>query len=202
MKHSIKVFQSNNVRTEWNSDKEKWYFSIVDVVAVLTGSNFQNARNYWKVLKHRLKEEGNQSVTDCNQLKMVASDGKKYNTDVADTEQLLRLIQSIPSKKAEPFKIWLAKVGYERVQEIDNPELAQARMKEIYLQKGYSDEWIKKRMRGISVRNELTDEWKVRGVETKSSFAILTNLILSNPFINNHNNIYIIPSCSRDYGRS
>ena len=177
MKHSIKVFQSNNVRTEWNSDKEKWYFSIVDVVAVLTGSNFQNARNYWKVLKHRLKEEGNQSVTDCNQLKMVASDGKKYNTDVADTEQLLRLIQSIPSKKAEPFKMWLAKVGRERIDETEDPELTFDRAMQTYHLKGYSKDWINQRIKTIEIRKELTDEWNRVGIEKQKDFAILTNEI-------------------------
>ena len=140
MQNKIKLFESKRVRTHWDAEKEKWYFSIVDVVAVLTES--PNPRKYWSVLKTRLKQEGSQLATNCSQLKMMSSDGKMYNTDVADTEQLLRLIQSIPSPKAEPFKQWLAKVGYERVQEIENPELAQERMKELYEQKGYSKDWI------------------------------------------------------------
>ena len=149
MKNTIKLFENKNIRVEWDSNNEKWFFSIVDVVAVLTNNDFQGARNYWKVLKHRLEKEGNQTVTNCNRLKLLASDGKMRLTDVADTEQIFRLIQSIPSKKAEPFKRWLAKVGYERVQEIENPELAQKRMKEIYKAKGYSDAWVEKRVRGI-----------------------------------------------------
>ena len=195
--NSLVVFEGKKIRRTWYEDK--WHFSVVDIIQVLTGS--PTPRQYWGKVKDR-EFKAIELSPIWVRLRLPSSDGKFYVTDCANTEAMFRIIQSIPSKKAEPFKIWLAKVGYERVQEIDNPELAQARMKEIYLQKGYSDEWIKKRMRGISVRNELTDEWKVRGVETKSSFAILTNLILSNPFINNHNNIYIIPSCSRDYGRS
>jgi len=126
---SIKLFQSKQIRTKWDDDEEKWYFSVVDVVAVLTENDFQGARNYWKFLKHRLSQEGNESVTNCNQLKLLSSDGKYYKTDVADTEQLLRLIQSIPSKKAEPFKLWLAKVGRERIDETEDPELGQDRIK-------------------------------------------------------------------------
>ena len=174
MKHAIKLFNDKRIRVEWDSDSEEWYFSIVDVVAILTDNDFQGARNYWKVLKHRLKEEGNESVTNCNQLKMIASDGKKYNTDVADTEQLLRLIQSIPSKKAEPFKRWLAKVGKERIDEIENPELAQDRVKEYYKLKGYPKDWIDKRLRGIAIRQNLTDEWKERGINEQKDFSILT----------------------------
>ncbi|HLD55079.1 MAG TPA: hypothetical protein VJB35_02340 [Candidatus Nanoarchaeia archaeon] len=149
----------------------------MDVVAVLTDNDFQAARNYWKVLKHRLVEEGNQTVTNCNQLKMLAEDGKMRETDVGETEQILRLIQSIPSKKAEPFKLWLAKVGSERIDKIENPELAQERMKDIYEKKGYSKQWIDKRLRGIAIRQDLTDEWKKRGIKENIEFAILTNEI-------------------------
>lgn len=170
--NSIRLFGESTVRSSWNEAEQKWYFSIVDVVGVLTES--PSPRNYWKVLKHRLIKEGSESVTDCNQLKMQSADGKFYLTDVADTEQLLRLIQSIPSPKAEPFKIWLAKVGYERMQEIENPELAQARVRETYQAKGYSDEWIEKRLRGIAVRDELTGEWGKRGVKEGLEYSILT----------------------------
>lgn len=135
---AIKLFETKQVRTHWDADEEKWYFSVVDVIAVLTDS--PNPRNYWKVLKHRLAKEGNQSIIDCNQLKMQSADGKYYKTDVADVEQLLRLIQSVPSPKAEPFKLWLARVGYELLEEIENPELAQSRMRELCKAKGYSDE--------------------------------------------------------------
>src|SRR3989339_2242708 len=166
--HSIKLFENKKVRVQWNQDEEKWYFSIVDVVAVLTDNDFQGARNYWKVLKHRLKNEGNESVTNCNQLKMLASDGKFYLTDVGDTEQLLRLIQSIPSKKAEPFKVWLARVGRERIDETEDPELAIDRAMHLYLQKGYSKDWINQRLKTIEVRKELTDEWNSAGVEKRS----------------------------------
>ncbi|MBS3081318.1 hypothetical protein J4416_00060 [Candidatus Pacearchaeota archaeon] len=140
--HSIKLFEDKRVRVQWDEKHEKWYFSIIDIISVLTDNDFQGARNYWKVLKHRLKEEGNESVTNCNQLKMKSSDGKFYLTDVGDTEQVLRLVQSIPSKKAEPFKIWLAKVGYERIEETEDPELAFNRAMKTYMQKGYSKEWI------------------------------------------------------------
>jgi hypothetical protein len=162
MEKGIKLFESKKVRTHWDEVQEKWYFSIVDVVAVLTES--PNPRKYWSVLKTRLKQEGSQVATNCSQLKMMSSDGKMYNTDVADTEQLLRLIQSIPSPKAEPFKQWLAKVGNQRIEEIENPELAQERMKELYEQKGYPKDWIDKRLRGIAIRQNLTDEWKERGI--------------------------------------
>ena len=156
-KTAIKLFESQQIRTQWDSDEEEWYFSVVDVVAVLTNNNFQGARNYWKVLKHRLKDEGNESVTNCNQLKLQAADGKFYKTDVANTEQLLRLIQSVPSKKAEPFKIWLAKVGNERINETADPELAINRAMQTYLQKGYSKDWINQRLKTIEVRKELMD---------------------------------------------
>ena len=169
---AIILFEEKQVRRAWNKDEEKWYFAIADVIAVLTGSVDPGA--YWRKLKERLKKEGNQTVTDCHGLKMTAADGRQRVTDVANTEQLLRLIQSIPSPKAEPFKLWLARVGYERLEEIENPELAARRMREFYQQKGYSEEWIEKRMRGIAVRDELTDEWKKRGVKEQRDFAILT----------------------------
>ena len=169
---AIILFEEKQVRRAWNKAEQRWYFAIADVIAVLTGSVDPGA--YWRKLKERLKKEGNQTVTDCHALKMTAADGRQRLTDVADTEQLLRLIQSVPSPKAEPFKRWLAKVGYERLEEIENPELAAKRMREIYQQKGYSEEWIEKRMRGIAVRDELTDEWKKRGVKEQKDFAILT----------------------------
>lgn len=152
----ISLFEVKQVRRAWNAEEEKWVFAIVDVIAVLTDSVDPGA--YRRKLKERLKKEGNETVTDCHGLKMTAADGKQRMTDVADTEQLLRLIQSVPSPKAEPFKRWLAKVGYERLEEIENPELAARRMRAIYEQKGYSEEWIEKRLRGIAVRDELTDE--------------------------------------------
>ncbi|MCE2959438.1 MAG: Bro-N domain-containing protein [Akkermansiaceae bacterium] len=168
----ISLFEEKQVRRAWNAQQEKWMFAIVDVIAILTGSVDPGA--YWRKLKERLKKEGNETVTNCHGLKMTAADGKQRMTDVADTEQLLRLIQSIPSPKAEPFKLWLAQVGYERLEEIENPELAAKRMRVIYEQKGYSEEWIEKRLRGIAVRDELTDEWKKRGVKQGKEFAILT----------------------------
>jgi hypothetical protein len=176
-KNAIKLFQDKKVRVKWDADKEDYYFSIVDVVAVLTENDFQTARNYWKVLKHRLLEEGNESVTNCNQLKLVASDGKTYETDVANTEQLLRLIQSIPSKKAEPFKLWLANVGKERIDETADPEKTINRALSTYLKKGYSKEWINQRLKSIEIRKELTDEWERVGIEKPTDFAILTNEI-------------------------
>lgn len=175
---NIKLFQTQQVRTHWDEIEEKWYFSIIDVVAILTEQNdYQGARNYWKVLKHRLVKEGNQTVTNCNRLKMLAQDGKMRLTDIADTEQLLRLIQSIPSPKAEPFKMWLAKVGYERIEETEDPELAFDRAMETYLKKGYSKEWINQRLKSIEVRKELTDEWNERGMKEGLEYAILTNEI-------------------------
>jgi len=173
--NSIALFHDKQVRRRWDEDKELWYFSIIDVVEVLTES--VNPNNYWKVLKHRLKEEGSELVTNCNQLKLISSDGKKYLTDVADTEVLLRLIQSIPSPKAEPFKLWLAQVGYERIEETEDPELAFERAMRTYLQKGYSKDWINQRLKTIEVRKELTDEWKERGVKEGLEFAILTDEI-------------------------
>jgi len=177
MKNAIKLFQDKKIRVKWDSDKEEWYFSIVDVVVVLTDNDFQTARKYWNKLAQRLREEGNESVTNCHQLKMLASDGKYYKTDVADTEQLLRLIQSVPSKKAEPFKMWLARVGRERIDETQDPELAIDRAMQTYLQKGYSKDWINQRLKTIEVRKELTDEWNRVGIEKQEDFAILTNEI-------------------------
>ena len=169
---NINLFESKQIRSSYNEQEEKWYFSVVDVCEVLTDS--PDAGAYWRKLKQRLKAEGSEVVTFCHGLKLEAADGKKYKTDCSDAEGILRIIQSIPSPKAEPFKRWLAKVGYERLQEIENPELAAKRMREIYKAKGYSDEWIEKRVRGIAVRDELTDEWKNRGVKENREFAILT----------------------------
>lgn len=169
---TLALFEEKQVRRAWNQTEGKWYFAIVDAIAILTGSD--NPQVYWRVMKKRLVDEGNETVTNCNSLKMTAADGKQRLTDVADTEQLLRLIQSIPSPKAEPFKLWLAQVGYGRLEEIENPELAAKRMRELYEQKGYPEDWIEKRLRGIAVRDELTDEWKKRGVKEQKEFAILT----------------------------
>ena len=175
---NIQLFEDKRIRTAWDEEKEEWYFSIVDVVAVLTDQpDYQAARNYWKVTKKRLKDEGNEAVTACNQLKMTASDGKKRLTDVADTEQLLRIIQSIPSPKAEPFKLWLAQVGRERIEETIDPELTIDRALETYLKKGYSREWINQRLQAIQVRTELTDAWDARGVQKGVEYAILTDEI-------------------------
>ncbi len=171
--NALVVFEGKNIRRIWHN--EQWYFSVVDIIGVLTEST--DPRNYWKVLKHRLIEEGSEVVTNCNQLKLPAADGKYYETDCANTEMLFRIIQSLPSPKVEPFKRWLAQVGYERIQEIENPELAQDRAKEYYELKGYPKAWIDKRLRGIAIRQELTDEWKARGVTENQEFAILTNEI-------------------------
>jgi len=176
----IAIFEGQKIRRIWDEEKELWYFSVVDVVNILSGS--VDPRNYWKVLKNRLKNEGSEVVTKCNQLKFLANDGKYYLSDAADTETVFRLIQSIPSPKAEPFKRWLARVGYERVQEIENPELAMDRMKAIYEKKGYPKEWIDKRSRGIAVRHSLTDEWKNRGAKNSLEYAILTNEIMESAF--------------------
>ena len=174
----IQLFEDKRIRTAWDEKKEEWYFSIIDAVAVLTNQpDYQAARNYWKVTKKRLKEEGNETVTACNQLKMTAADGKRRMTDVANTEQLLRIIQSIPSPKAEPFKLWLAQVGRERIEETIDPELTIDRALETYLKKGYSREWINQRLQAIQVRKELTDEWDARGVQKGVEYAILTNEI-------------------------
>lgn len=169
-KDALVVFEGAKIRRVWHD--EQWHFSVVDIVGTLTDSSIP--RRYWSDLKIKLNEEGFELYDKIVQLKMPSADGKNYNTDCANTESMFRIIQSIPSKKAEPFKRWLAKVGYERVQEIEDPELAQKRMKEIYRQKGYSDEWIEKRVRGIAIRDELTDEWDKRGIETKREFSILT----------------------------
>ena len=173
MGDEIVVFRGGNVRRKFVDGK--WFFSVVDVVGVLSES--ENPRNYWKVLKHRLNKEGSELVTFCNQLKLKSGDGKEYETDCADTEGIFRIIQSVPSKNAEPFKRWLAKIGYERVQEIEDPELAQERMKKLYERKGYSKSWIDKRLRGIAIRQNLTDEWKDRGVGENVEYAILTDEI-------------------------
>jgi hypothetical protein len=174
--NSIILFNNNKVRRSWDEDKELWYFSVVDIINILVES--KNSNNYWKVLKFRLKKEGSELVTKCNQLKMKSSDGKFYETDVLDTENILRLIQSIPSPKVEPFKLWLAKIGYERIEETEDPELIFERAMKTYLQKGYSKEWINQRLKSIEIRKELTDEWKDRGMRQGSEFAILTNEII------------------------
>ena len=174
----IQLFENKRIRTAWDAEKEEWYFSIVDVVAVLTDQPDQrHAAKYWSVLKTRLKKEGSELTTKCSQLKMRSADGKRYNTDVADTEQLLRIIQSIPSPKAEPFKLWLAQVGRERIEETIDPELTIDRALETYLRKGYSREWINQRLQAIQVRKELTDEWDARGVHKGVEYAILTDEI-------------------------
>ena len=176
MENKIKVFESKQVRTVWNAQEEEWYFSVVDIVSVLTDSrDYQTARNYWKVLKNRLKAEGNETVTNCNRLKMAAADGKMRLTDVLDTQGVLRLVQSIPSPKAEPFKMWLAKVGSERLDEIADPEKAILRGADYYRAKGYTEGWINQRLQTIEMRKELTDEWKARGIEQEKDYAILTN---------------------------
>ena len=172
----IKLFEDQPIRTAWNEEQEEWYFSVVDVVGVLTDQKDVNgARNYWKVLKNRLKKEGSELVTNCNQLKMVSQDGKRRMTDVATTEQLLRLIQSIPSKKAEPFKLWLAQVGRERIEETIDPELSIERALETYARLGYLEDWINQRLQTIRARKELTDQWKSHGIEKGREFAILTD---------------------------
>jgi len=172
---SVQLFEDKKIRTSWDSEKEEWYFSVVDVIAVLTES--PNPQTYWRVMKKRLKDEGNQTVTNCNALKMIAKDGKERKTDVATTEQLFRIIQSIPSPKAEPFKTWLARVGAERIDETIDPELAIERAVETYLKKGYSEEWVHQRILAIRVRNNLTTEWETRGVKKGVEYAILTDEI-------------------------
>ena len=174
MENKIKVFENKQVRTSWNAEEEEWYFSVVDVVAVLTDSEDPN--NYWKVLKNRLKKEGSELVTNCNRLKMRShKDGKMYYTDCLDTKGILRLVQSIPSPKAEPFKMWLAQVGSERLDEIADPEKAILRGAEFYRAKGYTEGWINQRLQTIEMRKELTDEWKARGIDSSRDYAILTN---------------------------
>lgn len=173
MENKIKLFENKVVRSHWDAEQEEWYFSVVDVIEVLTESKDANA--YWRKLKQRLKEEGNETVTKCHSLKMVAADGKMRFTDVATTEQLLRLIQSIPSPKAEPFKLWLAQVGSERLDEIADPEKAILRGADFYRAKGYTENWINQRLQTIEMRKELTDEWKARGIDKEKDYAILTN---------------------------
>jgi len=174
-KEAIQLFEEKKVRTVWDSEQEKWYFSIVDVVGILTES--VDGRKYWNKLKQRLKEEGNETVTNCHQLKMIAEDGKMRMTDVADIEQLFRIIQSIPSPKAEPFKMWLAQIARERLDEMQDPELTIDRAMEQYLRLGYSENWINQRLKSIEVRKELTDEWRQRGVKEGTQFATLTDII-------------------------
>ena len=172
---NIKLFENQQVRTVWDAEQEKWYVSIVDVIATLTES--PNPQVYWRVMKKRLKDEGNETVTNCNGLKMVASDGKMRLTDVADTEQLFRLIQSIPSPKAEPFKLWLAQVASERIDEMQDPELSIDRALQQYLNLGYSENWINQRLKSIEIRKELTDEWQRLGLKEGQQFATLTDII-------------------------
>lgn len=169
---NIKLFQSKQIRSVWNEEEQQWYFSVIDVVGALTDSVDPSA--YWRKLKQRLISEGNETVTNCHRLKMQAADDKMRLTDVANTKDMLRIIQSIPSPKAEPFKQWLAQVGSERIAEIENPELAQKRIRDTYRAKGYSDEWIEQRIRGIAIRDTLTDEWKKRGIKEGKEYAILT----------------------------
>lgn len=170
---NIKVFENKKIRTVWNQEEDDWYFSVVDVVAVLTDS--PNPRNYWKVLKNRLKKEGSELVTNCNQLKLQSADGKFYTQDVLNTKGILRLVQSIPSKKAEPFKMWLAQIGGERLDEIADPEKAIMRGADFYRAKGYPDGWINQRLQTIEIRKKLTDEWQERGITQEKDYAILTN---------------------------
>lgn len=170
-----RIFNNETIRTVWDKDDEKYYISVVDIVGVLTES--ENPRNYWKVLKHRLKKEGNESVTNCNQLKLKSSDGKYYNTDVVDVEGMFRIIESIPSKNAEPIKGWLAKLGSERIDEVFDPSLAAQRAIDIYRAKGYDEKWIAKRLKGIQDRKELTDVWQENGITEGKEYAILTNEI-------------------------
>ncbi len=175
VRNEIKLFEQRMVRSVWDAEQEKWFMSIVDVVSVLTES--PNPQVYWRVLKKRLKDEGNETVTNCNGLKMLASDGKMRMTDVADTEQLFRLIQSIPSPKAEPFKLWLAQVAAERLDEMQDPELSIDRALEQYMNLGYTENWINQRLKSIEIRKELTDEWKKRGLKEGVQFATLTDII-------------------------
>ena len=172
-KNRIQLFEDQPIRTAWDEEKEEWFFSVVDVIRVLTDS--ADGRKYWNKLKQRLKEEGNETVTNCHQLKLLARDGKRRSTDVANTEQLLRLIQSIPSKKAEPFKLWLAQVGRERIEETIDPEIAIERALETYAKKGYAADWINQRLQTIRARKELTDQWKTHGISENREYAILTD---------------------------
>jgi len=172
-----KVFENKQIRTIWNGDEEKFYISVVDIVSVLTDNEYQTARNYWKVLKNRLRKEGNETVTNCNQLKLLSQDGKNRMTDVVDIEGMFRLIESIPSKKAEPIKLWLARLGKERIDEEYDPEITINRALENYRKKGYSDEWINQRLKSIDARKEFTDELKNKGIENSRDFAALTNIL-------------------------
>lgn len=174
-KEAIKIFEEKKVRTVWDDETEEWFFSVVDVVAILTDS--PNPSNYWKVLKHRLRKEGNESVTNCNQLKLKTSDGKYYNTDVVDIEGMFRIIESIPSKNAEPIKQWLAKLGSERIDETFDPSIAAQRAIDLYRSKGFDEKWIAKRIKGIQDRKQLTDIWKDGGITESKEYAILTNEI-------------------------
>lgn len=175
--NSLKLFEDRDIRVGWNKEQEEWYFSVVDIVAVLTDSDYQKSRNYWKWLKNKLIQEGSELVSNTNQLKMKANDGKLRDTDVMNTEQILRLIQSVPSKKAEPFKLWLAKVGKERIDETYDPEITINRALDTYRRKGYSEEWINQRLKTIDVRKEFTDELKRVGINKGKDFAILTNML-------------------------
>lgn len=191
--NSLAIFETYKIRRIYDEQKETWYFSVIDIVAALTEQmDFKKAQSYWTSLKNRLKQEGNESVTKCDKLKMLSVDGKFYKTDVADTETILRLIQSVPSKKAEPIKLWLAKVGYERMQEMTDPELALNRSREYWQKQGRSEKWIQQRMMGQETRNKLTDYWSENGVKKGEEFAILTNIIhqeWSDLSVKNHKNL-------------
>lgn len=174
----VKIFEERKVRSVWDEEQEKWYFSVVDVVGVLTDQpDLEHSRNYWKVLKHRLKKEGAELVTNCNQLKLLASDGKRYKTDVADTEQMFRIIQSVPSPKAEPFKQWMARVAAERLDQMQDPELGIQQAMADYKRLGYSDNWINQRLKSIEIRKDLTDQWRLHNVEEGVQYATLTDII-------------------------
>ena len=173
----LKLFENKKIRVKWDDKQEKWYFSVVDIIAILTDNDYQGGRKYWKTLKMRLNKEGSELVTNCYQLKMIAYDGKLRDTDVMTTEQVLRLIQSVPSKKAEPLKLWLAQVGKERIDEAYDPEIAINRALDTYRKKGYSEEWINQRLKTIDIRKEFTDELKEKGISTSKDFAILTNIL-------------------------
>ncbi|OGD65026.1 antirepressor [Candidatus Berkelbacteria bacterium RIFOXYA2_FULL_43_10] len=176
--NKIAIFEGKKMRRRWDQKNEKWWFSVIDAVQILVDQpSFQAARNYWKVLKNRLNKEGSQSVTKCNQLKLQAADGKYYLTDTANTETMLRIIQSIPSPNAEPFKLWLARAGYERIEEAEDPEKAIQRAMHFYLKRGYSKNWVNQRLKSIEIRKELTDEWENRGVKRSDEFAVLTDEI-------------------------
>ena len=175
--NELKLFENKKIRAKWDDEQEKWYFSVVDIVSALTDNDYQKSRNYWKWLKNKLTQEGSELVSTTNQLKMQSVDGKYYNTDVMDIKQILRLIQSIPSKKAEPFKLWLAQVGKERIDEAYDPEIAINRALDIYRKKGYSEEWINQRLKTIDIRKEFTDELKEKGISEAKDFAILTNIL-------------------------